>query len=92
MTATHPGKRSPQEIKAELEWTNARLAQSVEAVAFHAGHLGDDVKDAAKDRLGDAKDQVLRTVVGRAAQARELVEHKRDELLAAWRERSATPR
>lgn len=88
MTAVHEGRQSPEEIEKELEGTNARLAESIELVAYRAGHAGEELKRAARDRLDGAKDEVKVTVRQRAEQARSLLLEKTDQLAGAWKARS----
>lgn len=88
MTAVRERRQSLEEIEKELEGTNARLAESVEVVAYRAGHAGEELKRAAKHRLDGAKDEVKVTVRQRAAQAKSLLLEKKDQFAGAWKARS----
>ncbi len=91
MTAISQDHQSPEEIERQVNQTNERLAESVEAVAYHAGHFNDELKAAARDRIDGAKNEVIDTVSQRAQQARSFVLEKKEELTETWKARS-TPR
>lgn len=91
MTAIPQDRQSPEEIERQVNQTNERLAESVEAVAYRAGHFNDELKAAAKDRIDDAKNEVIDTVSQRAQQAKSFVLEKKQELTDTWKARS-TPR
>lgn len=88
MTAIHQDRQSPEEIERQLDETSARLAQSVEEVAYHAGHFNEELKGAAKDRIDTAKNEVKQTVSERAQQAKSAAVEKKEELVNAWKSRS----
>lgn len=88
MSAIPQERQSPEEIEKQVDQTNARLAESVEAVAYHAGHFNDELKAAAKNRIDDAKSEVKDTVSQRARQAKGFVLEKKEELTDTWKARS----
>ena len=74
--------QSPEEIVKDIEQTEDRLAEAVEALAYKKGHVKDDVKEAVaekkeqvKDRLDEKKDEVVGAV-------RDKVGEKKHEILS----------
>lgn len=92
MAAIPADGQNPQAIESQIDEASARLADSVEVLAYHATHASEEIKQAARSRLEDTKEQVRRTVAGRLAQGITLVDEKKEQLVRAWRTRSTTPR
>ena len=74
--------QSPEEIVEEIEQTENRLADAVEALAYKKGHVKDDAKETlvekkeqVKEKVGEKKDEVVGAV-------KEKVDEKKDELLS----------
>lgn len=88
MTAISQDRQSPEEIEKQVDQTSARLAESVEAVAYRAGHFNDELKAAAKNRIDDAASEVKDTVSQRAQQAKGFVLEKKEELTNTWKAHS----
>lgn len=84
MTAVRQDRSSPERIQLQVQQLNAKLAGSVQDVAYHAGHLGDELKEAARVKAFVAFDQVRHTLSERASQAAQAAQDKKDDLLQRW--------
>lgn len=69
--------RNPEVVKQEVDETQNRLAESVEHVAYHKAHLKEEVKEAAKDQVVEAKDSLKQNVSDKAHQIKDSLTGKR---------------
>ncbi len=72
--------RDPEAIRQEIEQTQEDLAEAVEHVAYHKTHLKEEVTEAAKAQVVEAKDQLIDNVTSRTGDLKETVTEKAHDL------------
>jgi len=85
-----------KQITQELNETQARLADAVEALAYKKSHLKDDAKavleekkEAVIDSIKDRKEMVLEKVAEKKEEVLETLAEKKEEVLETLRAKVA---
>lgn len=84
MSKADEQSQDPQVVQREVRNTQARLAKSVEAVAYHKAHIKDEVKDALKGRIAGTGDQLKQSVSVKARTLRRAVSAKKKDLMESF--------
>lgn len=84
MSMADEQSQDPQVVQREVRNTQARLAKSVEAVAFHKAHIKDEVKDALKGKVTRTGDHLKKTVSVKAGKFKRAVCARTKDLRASF--------
>lgn len=95
MQSNDQATRDPEAISQEIDETRARVADDVEAIAYHKTHLKEETKEAVHDKVDatkqDMKDQVVETAENvkhnasdMAGRLKDSLSDKKDDLVDAY--------
>ncbi len=71
---------NPEEIRREIQRTQARLGEKVEALAQQKTHVKEDVKEAIAEKAAEVKDTVIDKVIGKKEELSAKVAEKKSEV------------
>lgn len=72
--------RDPEAIRQDIEQTQQDLAEAVEHVAYHKAHLKEEVTEAAKAQVVEAKDELIDNVTTRTGHLKDTLTEKAHDL------------